>query len=79
MENLVFSVTGGLMERLTYTIEEVADMLGIGRSSAYQAVRTGEIPTIRVGRRLLVPRVALERMLECVPTEISMGSDRGSR
>ncbi len=56
-----------MMERATYTIEEVAKMLGIGRSSAYQAVRVGEIPTIRVGRRLLVPRLALEKMLGCLP------------
>ena len=45
------------MERATYTIEEAAEILGIGRSSAYQAVRAGDIPTIRVGRRLLVPRM----------------------
>ncbi len=55
------------MERATYTIEEAAEILGIGRSSAYQAVRTGQIPTLRVGRRLLVPRVALERLLEREP------------
>ena len=53
------------MDRATYTIEEAAKILGIGRSSAYQAARAGDIPTIRVGRRLLVPKVALERMLEC--------------
>ena len=51
------------MERATYTIEEVAEILGIGRSSAYQAARSREIPTIRIGKRLLVPRIALERML----------------
>ncbi len=51
------------MERATYTIEEVAEILGIGRSSAYQAARSRDIPTIRIGKRLLVPRIALERML----------------
>ena len=55
------------MERATLTIEEAAEILGIGRSSAYQAARTGEIPTLKIGRRLLVPRVALERLLERVP------------
>ena len=45
------------------TVEEAAVLLRIGRQSAYQAVRAGEIPTIRVGRRLLVPRARLERML----------------
>ena len=37
---------------------------GVGRSAAYEAARRGEIPTIRIGRKLLVPIVAVERMLE---------------
>ena len=35
----------------------------IGRSAAYEAARRGEIPTIRIGRKLLVPVAAIERML----------------
>jgi excisionase family DNA binding protein len=46
------------------TMDEAAVLLRIGRNSAYEAARRGEIPTIRLGRRLLVPRVALERLLE---------------
>ncbi len=49
--------------KATMTIEEVAKALGIARMTAYQAARRGEIPTIRIGRRLLVPRIAFERML----------------
>lgn len=45
------------------SIVETARILGIGRSSAYLAASTGEIPTLRIGRRLIVPRVALEKML----------------
>ncbi len=37
---------------------------GIGRSAAYEAARRGEIPTIRIGRKLLVPIAAVERLLE---------------
>ena len=51
-------------ECLTYTVEECARLLGIGRQLAYDRVKTGEIPVIKVGRRLLVPRRALERLLE---------------
>jgi excisionase family DNA binding protein len=51
------------VERRTLTVEEAARVLGIGRNTAYDAVRRGEIPTITIGRRLLVPRDALERML----------------
>ncbi len=52
------------IERLTLTIEETAKVLGIGRQLAYDRVKTGEIPVIKVGRRLLVPRRALEKLLE---------------
>jgi len=38
--------------------------LGIGRNLCYDRVRTGEIPVIKIGRRLLVPRRALEKLLE---------------
>lgn len=53
------------MGRITMTVEEVADALGVSRSSAYEAVRAGEIPSVRVGRRILVPRAALEELLRC--------------
>lgn len=47
----------------TLTISQAAELLGISRSLAYEAARRDEIPTIRIGRRWLVPRVKLERML----------------
>lgn len=52
-----------MTERLTLTIPELAQLLGISRGAAYAAAADKTIPTIRVGRRLLVPRVALDRML----------------
>jgi excisionase family DNA binding protein len=48
---------------MTVTIEEAAQLLGVGRQSAYQAARTGELPTIKIGRRLLVSRAQIDRML----------------
>jgi len=53
----------GTVERRTLTVEEAARSLGIGRSAAYAAARNGELPTVSIGRRLLVPRDALDRML----------------
>jgi excisionase family DNA binding protein len=38
--------------------------LGIAKATAYEAARSGELPTIKFGKRILVPLVALERMLE---------------
>lgn len=45
------------------TLGEVARVLRISRGSAYEAAKRKEIPTIRIGRRLLVPSEALERLL----------------
>jgi len=39
----------------TCSVEEMADLLGISRGSAYAAVRAGELPGIRVGKRVVVP------------------------
>lgn len=53
----------GGQERLTMTVDEAAAALGISRAFAYEAVTRNEIPHVRIGRRILVPRAALERML----------------
>lgn len=49
--------------RETATVTEAARRLGIGRNQAYAAVRRGELPVIRIGKRLLVPVAVLDRML----------------
>jgi excisionase family DNA binding protein len=48
----------------TMTVEETAVVFNISRSTAYEAARTGEIKTIRVGRRMLVPTAWVRRTLE---------------
>ena len=50
-------------EKLTYTIEEAGILLGIGRNSAYKGVKAGEIPSITIGGRKLVPKAALDAKL----------------
>jgi hypothetical protein len=42
---------------------DAGQALGIGRSASYEAARRGEIPTIRLGARVVVPTAALRRML----------------
>lgn len=54
--------------KTTLNVTEAAVVVGIGRSAAYEAVRVGQIPSIRIGRRILVPVSALQALLE--------GSDR---
>jgi len=52
--------------RATYTVEEAATLLGIGRTLAYELIRRNKfpVPVIRLGaRRIVVPRVPLDEML----------------
>ena len=54
-------------ERMTYTVEEAAQLLGVGRNKGYEAVKAGELPVIKIGKRLLVPKAALNRILDGRP------------
>ena len=45
------------------TVAEAAIELGISRNAAYEAVQRGEIPVLKIGKRILVPKAAFERML----------------
>ena len=47
----------------TMTIPDAAELLGISRSAGYRGVARGEIPSIRIGRRLLVPTAKLYALL----------------
>ncbi len=49
--------------RLTVTVEEAAEILGISRAFAYALVRREDLPSVRLGRRLVIPRRALERLV----------------
>lgn len=61
------------IDKKTLSVAEAAQYLGLGRTATYEAVRTGQIPSVRIGRRYLVPVAALERMLE------SAGQHEGSK
>jgi len=54
--------------RLTYTVTEASELLGIGLNQTYEAVHSGAIPSIRVGVRWLIPQAALEKKLNCEPS-----------
>ena len=51
-------------QRLTWTVPEAARLLGISKDSAYEAAHRGELPVRMIGRRLLIPRAALLRLLD---------------
>ena len=51
-------------QSLVLTVLEAAKLLRLSRGSAYEGIRLGQIPSIRVGRRILIPRAALLRLLD---------------
>lgn len=60
-------------DRLTLTVEEAAELLGISRAFAYQLVARNELPSLRLGRRVVIPRRALDRLLL-----VDLGSPRAN-
>jgi excisionase family DNA binding protein len=54
----------GTAVRAVLTVKEAADTLGIGINQAYDAIKSGQIPSLKIGKRIIIPRVALERKLE---------------
>jgi excisionase family DNA binding protein len=51
-------------EPLTVTVEEACRLLGLGRTNGYELAKRGELPgAIRIGRRIVVSRPVLERIL----------------
>ena len=52
-----------MTNRLTYTVLEVAEMLGISRSTAYECVRRGQIPALKLAGRVVISRIAFETLL----------------
>lgn len=56
-------------ERLTLTVDDAAQVLGISRALAYELIARGELPSLRLGRRIVIPRRALELLLAQVTPE----------
>jgi len=61
-------------ERLTLSVNEAAEVLGISRAFAYELVARGELPCLRLGRRVVVPRHALEQLLQRAEESALSGS-----
>ena len=52
-----------LPDRPTFSVKETAELLGVSSAAVYECAQRGEIPTLRLGRRVLIPRSALAHML----------------
>ncbi len=54
-------------KKLCYTVPEAAQLLGFSRNFGYELARTGQIPILRFGKRMLVPKAAFDKMLGLLP------------
>jgi excisionase family DNA binding protein len=52
-----------LENRWCVSVPEAAKMLGISRNFAYELIRQGKLPYVKFGKRILIPKTALEKML----------------
>lgn len=52
------------MEKIVYSIKEVAELLGISRSLAYEMIKTKKLPVLTLGRRKVVPKTQLEQWIQ---------------
>jgi excisionase family DNA binding protein len=62
-DTLTTASAGGTADRIGLSVDEVRKLLGISRSFAYELVRDGALPSLRLGRRIIVPLAPLQRML----------------
>lgn len=51
------------MERMVFSIQEVAEMLGISKSYAYELVRNGTIPALQLGRKRVIPKEEFKKWI----------------
>ena len=61
--------SGGPQARATVTVEEAAEVLGISRGLAYELVRRGELPSLRLGHRVVIPLRVVDELLGSVRVE----------
>lgn len=52
------------MEKLAISVRELAEVLGVSKSHAYELVKTGVVPSVKLGKRIVIPVNKLQGILE---------------
>jgi excisionase family DNA binding protein len=55
------------IEKLTYDVKEAMEKIGLGRNAFYEAVKRGDIPSRRIGGKILIPKKAFDALFESEP------------
>lgn len=53
-----------LTEKLTLSVEEMGELLGVSRQTAYNLIHRADFPTLRIGKRVLIPKKQLEAWMD---------------
>lgn len=64
--------------RLTMTVPEAAEAIGVSSRHLYELVRAGEFPAVKLGRRVIIPRSAVDDLLGTATTRMRPEADGGS-
>ena len=64
-----------MLDAPTITVPLAGQLLGLSRNKAYEAAAKGEIPTIKFGKRIVVPTMPLRRMLGLEDPSLTKTSD----
>ena len=59
--------------KMAYAVKELPGLLGISRVTAYELVHRSDFPAVKLGRRILIPKAALEAWLEQQAGEVKAG------
>ena len=61
-------------DKLAFSVREAAESLGVSRAFIYEVVRTGELPSVRIGTRILIPKAGIDALLKTTPSTYTSGS-----
>jgi len=61
-----------MQEKLTYTVKEVAQVLGCGLNKTYEVIRDGKLPSFKYGKKYMVSAVELKRLIERMQNGIEL-------
>lgn len=64
--------------KLTFTPTEVGQLLGLGRNSTYEALRRGQIRSVGIGKKILIPRTEIDRILQSLGPQNGRQPDSGT-
>lgn len=73
MDGIAIGISPEAQECRTMSVAAAAKILGISRTTAYECVRSGDLPSVRMGGRILIPTQRIERLLAASEPEAIAG------